>query len=907
MLTVIVVCFIPILYAAVFLKSIWDPYGKTGNLPVAIVNEDQSIEYRGKTLDVGDQLVEKLKKNDLLDWQFVTKAEANKGLKDKKYYMVITLPKDFSKNASTVMDKTPKKMEITYETNGSLNYLGEVIGEQAVTKLKDQVAESVTSQYATTIIDMIGTVGDGMTQAADGSSKLDDGAGKLADGNKEITTNLDKLASSSITFKDGVNTLDVGLNKYVDGVDKVNDGANKLNDGVSTLAGKVPELAAGVTKLSDGSSTLADGLGKYTDGVGTLNAGAGKLAANSAALNNGTAALKAGASQLNTGAQTLVPGLKELSSGLTLSGEKEAQINGLIDGLPKLNAGLANLNTSIQGIEVGDTTKAKEALDGISALATGISTQAQSAIDKLGSTSATATNDSLAAVQGTTAYANLQPEQQQEITNAINGATTTVAPADNSEVIKTLEGIKAQAGMINQAAQGVKAGLAPLDAMPGQVAMLKAGSAQLAGSGAVALPGATKALTELKAGLGMAKAGVDGKLIPGAQQLTNGISDLSAGSTNLNDGVQTYTAGVGQLSQGAATLSQNSAPLNSGAQQLSGGLGTINHSLPTLTAGIGTLSDGTKTLAGGTTQLAENGPALVSGAGKLADGAGQISDGSGKLAAGSTTLGEGLTTLKDGTSELSGKLGDASKEVTKLALTDKTADMIATPDVVNHEKYSTVPNYGHALAPYFLSVSIFVGCLVFNFVYPIRKIADKDGSALNWFISKATVGGLVATGMAIVAGVVMLMLGLDVAHPFQFFAILLISAYASMFIIMFLAMALDNPGRFIAMMLLVVQLGAAGGTFPVPLTGGFYKALHPFMPMTYSIYGLRQAITSGLGTVTFVQSFGVLLGIAAVALLALALVMTRLKKKHLDGVSQLHGNQSLLNDQYDYQSKYSLW
>ncbi|WP_241433604.1 YhgE/Pip domain-containing protein [Listeria floridensis] len=93
----IVILFIPILYGAFFLKSVWDPYGKTGDLPVAVVNQDEKVDYSGKTLDVGNELVSNLKENKDLDWHFVKASDAEKGLDDGKYFMVVTIPKDFSK------------------------------------------------------------------------------------------------------------------------------------------------------------------------------------------------------------------------------------------------------------------------------------------------------------------------------------------------------------------------------------------------------------------------------------------------------------------------------------------------------------------------------------------------------------------------------------------------------------------------------------------------------------------------------------------------------------------------------------------------------------------------------------------------------------------------------------------
>lgn len=106
------------------------PYGNLDQLPVAVVNNDKSVEYDGKTLSVGSDMVDELKDNDALDFHFVDSEEAEQGLKNGTYYMVITIPEDFSKDASTLMDDNPKKMELKYETNPGTNYIASKMSEE---------------------------------------------------------------------------------------------------------------------------------------------------------------------------------------------------------------------------------------------------------------------------------------------------------------------------------------------------------------------------------------------------------------------------------------------------------------------------------------------------------------------------------------------------------------------------------------------------------------------------------------------------------------------------------------------------------------------------------------------------------------------------------------------------------
>lgn len=92
LVVVIAIIAIPFIYAGLFLKSMWDPYGNLKNLPVAVVNEDSPVEYEGKKLNIGEEMVENLRESDALDFRFMDAGQAQKGLADGSWYMVITIP-----------------------------------------------------------------------------------------------------------------------------------------------------------------------------------------------------------------------------------------------------------------------------------------------------------------------------------------------------------------------------------------------------------------------------------------------------------------------------------------------------------------------------------------------------------------------------------------------------------------------------------------------------------------------------------------------------------------------------------------------------------------------------------------------------------------------------------------------
>ena len=135
-----VVLFIPVLYSGLFLKAFWDPYGKMNELPVAVVNQDKGASYEGKQLTAGNDLVEELKKSDGFQWEFVSREQADAGLKDNTYYMAIVVPEDFSSKATTLLDANPQPANIIFEPNEGYNFLAGQIGGTAVKEIKSKIS-----------------------------------------------------------------------------------------------------------------------------------------------------------------------------------------------------------------------------------------------------------------------------------------------------------------------------------------------------------------------------------------------------------------------------------------------------------------------------------------------------------------------------------------------------------------------------------------------------------------------------------------------------------------------------------------------------------------------------------------------------------------------------------------------
>ena len=249
---------IPTIYTTLFLGSMWDPYGKVDNLPVAVVNNDTPVTYEGIDVNVGEKLVDNLKDNDSLAFNFVDDETALKGLENGTYYMVITIPKDFSKNATTLLDKDPEKMVLEYATNPGTNYIASKMSQTALSKIQTSISNTVTKTYADTVFDLFENLGDSLEVAADGSLELKDGITQLEDGSVKISNGLDTLSNSMLTFTDGSKTLSNGLDTYLAGVESLSTASKELATGAEKLAAGANQLDSSVKNINIPTIALTD-------------------------------------------------------------------------------------------------------------------------------------------------------------------------------------------------------------------------------------------------------------------------------------------------------------------------------------------------------------------------------------------------------------------------------------------------------------------------------------------------------------------------------------------------------------------------------------------------------------------------------------------------------------------------
>lgn len=725
--TMIGVALIPALYNLSFLGSMWDPYGNVDNLPVAVVNQDKSSTLNNQTLSIGDDMVDSMSKNKALDYHFVSEKKAEEGLENGDYYMVITLPKDLSEKAASLLTDDPEKLTINYQTTVGRSFVASKMSESAMTKLKDTVSKNITTTYTQAVFKSMSSLQDGLQEASDGGNELLSGSKQLESGSQTITDNLNTAASGSQT-------------------------------------------------LADGTATLSSGLTTYTNGVSTLASGANELNSNSAALISGIAQLKESSTQVQRlvdGANSLTDGLQQLATSTTLSAEETENIQSLISGLPQLNAAIQQLNTSVSEVSSNiDTTKISTALNDIASQATGI----LSAEEKDSS-------DRLAAIQATAAYQSLDASQQAELVNALNTSGNSVSQ---------------QAQQILKDAKAMQVALAALSSLSSKVTELQAGVSQIASQSNIALPGSVAALTKLSAGLTKVNTVTTTQLVPGSSQIASGVSTLntklSSGANELLTGATTYTNAVSQIASGA-------------------------------------------------NQLVANNNQLTSGASQLQSGAEALASGSSQLAAGSGTLTSGLTTLTSGLSTLSSSLTDASKQLSLVSVTNKNAKLVSNPVSTKEIDNDSVKVNGIGMAPYMIAVSLMVVALSTNVIFASSLSGRPVKNRFEWAKQKLFINGLISTVGSLVLYGAIQFLGFEANYNLRTIMLIILSGWTLMALVTALVGWDDRYGSFISLLMLLLQVGSAGGSYPIELSPKFFQVVHPYLPMSYIVSGLRQTIS----------------------------------------------------------------
>lgn len=375
------------------------------------------------------------------------------------------------------------------------------------------------------------------------------------------------------------------------------------------------------------------------------------------------------------------------------------------------------------------------------------------------------------------------------------------------------------------------------------------------------------------------------QLAAGTSQLAGGTSELAGGASQLADGAATLASGAQQVSDGNRQLADVADRAGSAVQQATDALpqarqdiGTVltdqgltqeqidrvlatldplgirlqegNSTVQNAVDKVDQLAAGAESVASGASQLASGTQTLASGAQTVASGAQTVATGAAAANDGAARLRDGLGTLASGTAELRDGLADGVEQipVSTPELRTQQADTIADPVKVSSDKVASAEDYGAGLAPFFAALSAWIGIYaLFLIVKPISRRAitalhSPIRVTLAGWLTPAMLGAVQMLGLM---GILAITLGFTFNNPIGTLGVMIFASATFAAIILALNVWLGSVGQFLGLVLMVLQLVTAGGTFPWQTLPAPLAALHHVLPLGYVVDAMRQLMYGG--------------------------------------------------------------
>lgn len=522
LLALLFIFLVPAIYGALYLSANWDPYGAMDRLPVAIVNEDEPVQRGDTTLRTGADMTERLKDDRAFDWRETTREEAEEGLREGRYYLVLEIPAELSRDlVSPEGGGTPQQAQITLRRDDANGFVIGSVTNASQAKVEAAVNRSAIEAYFEAVFSSLGELRSGMVDAADGAAQLADGTASAEDGASQLEDGIVQAHDGSGKLAEGAGQLATGAGDLADGAAQADDGAQRLAEGAASAQDGAGRLADGLDQARGGSQALADGAGQLAENAPALRQGATDLSDGLAQLQTGSAELTDGATQVADGTQqlydTVIPGLDQV-----------------IERQDAVAADVAAVDEDVQRVaEVAGTAE-----DGAGARIA----DAQAALAEL------------AEEDPTLAESEQYAALQEALTGADERVTAVAGRAEEAAATSAAANERVQGFVEDDVAASAKADLTDLND----------------GAHAVAA-GAEK----LQGGIGEAKDGAD-SLADGAGKFADGLEQLGSGATELDGGLAQLQDGAGELHTGLGTL-------DDGAHELASGLSDGVDRVPALT------------------------------------------------------------------------------------------------------------------------------------------------------------------------------------------------------------------------------------------------------------------------------------------------------------------------------------
>ncbi|QDW92896.1 YhgE/Pip domain-containing protein [Staphylococcus caprae] len=870
---------LPSFYAWFNLWAMWDPYGNTGHIKVAVVNEDSGDKIRGKKINVGDSMVKSLKKNDSFDWQFVSREKADHKIKMGKYYAGIYIPSKFTHEITGTLRKHPQKADVNFKVNQKINAVAAKLTDTGsslvVEKANEQFNKTVTqallseaNKVGLTLEDNVPTINkikNAVYQANNALPKINEFADKVI----YLNNHQDELDNYANKFRD--------LGKYKDNITDAQDKLNAVNAAVPALN----ERAKLILALNDYMPNIER----------LLNVAANDVPNQFPKINKGVNIASQGIDVANdqlTDAQGYLTQAKQRVKDYQDAAGRAQDVNGAVNndlrnqqstaqqsanqthkdaGRSYSNMHTSQVSTNGDASPKGDTVLSDNDVKSMNTALTESLLSLSNQTDK----QAQATQQDIKALKNISygIIASDKPTQFKEpldnVKSRLENATkynqqmidilSELEKSEHVDLSKEIKQIKQANNQINDSLRKTNQLIDALsNGSSGQSEAVKV------------LRSLPKLNSNLDAFRSYIKKELNQKLLSVSNEITDqlnkGQNTLSTIQSKLNTINQVINAGQDILSKGKERIDTIQSALPGIEQTYINAMRTAQDYFPTVKKDVAQAADFVRNdlpqleqeLANVTQSVNQNLPALFN----RYDNAVNL-------------LNENQPRAKEGLASLANfaenKLPDVEKDLKKAdkvfkkldkddavdKLIDtlkndlkKQADTIANPINKKTTDVFPVKDYGSGMTPFYTALSIWVGGLLMvsllsvdNKHEHLRPILTKR----QIYLGKAGFFFMLGVIQALIVSIGdLVILKAAVESPVLFVSIAVFSSLVFNSIIYTCVSMLGNPGKAVAIILLVLQIAGGGGTFPIQTAPQFFQTISPYLPFTYAIDALRETV-----------------------------------------------------------------
>lgn len=864
---------LPSFYAWFNLWAMWDPYSKTDHIKIAIVNEDKGDKVRGKEINVGNSIVNTLKKNDKFDWQFVSREKADHELKMGKYTAGIYIPKQFSHEITGTLRKQPQKADVEYKVNQKNNAVAPKMTDTGSTVIVDEANKQFNSTVSKALLEAANKVGLKIEDEIPTINKIKNAVYAANEALPQINAIGDKI----LYLNDHQDELDQyanefrGLSRYKEDVLDAQDKLNDVNAAVPALNEKAKLILAldaylpNIERFLDvAANDIPQQFPKINRGVDLVSSG---LDSTEGRLND--------ADNYLTAAKQRVGDYQDTASRAQ---EVNGQVNSNLqqNGLSQQSSNTSEndktyhieplSNDSESSPDNGDILSDND----VKAMNTSLS-EGLLALSKQSDVQTEAAQSDIKALKNVIygIVASNRPSQYNSSLNNIKQRleNTTSFNQQFIDTLKELEqredvDLSSQIKDIEQTNNRLNKVLRSVNQLSESLSNGSTGRAQAVDI-LRQLPQLDKNLEQyrsfIKDELNQQLLYVSNEI---TDQLNKGQQTLSTVQSKLNTIGQVISSGKNIVSEGQTVVGNIQSELPALEQAYINATQTAQSYFPTVKQDVNQAADFVRNdlpqleqrLANITATVNENVPALFSRYDQLL---GLLNENQPQAKQALSNLADFVENKLPGIEKDLNKADKVFRQLDKDDAVDKLvdtlkndlkkqADVIANPIHKKETDIFPVKNYGSGMTPFYTALSVWVGALLMVSLLSVDNKHQSLKGVLNArqiYLGKAglffTIG--VAQALIVTLGDLFI-LNAGVKSPVIFVLITCFAALVFNAIVYTCVSLLGNPGKAIAIILLVLQIAGGGGTFPVVTTPPFFQTISPYLPFTYAIDALRETV-----------------------------------------------------------------